>query len=318
MGRGADHTTCRPTAAPTAASSSGRNVVARKTGRKSLGEKPDSVGAAAAVPTDAVKKGDLQAVVYPRRAADIPLYLARASLYLQTLADASLWGMIVAPAFALMRQTHRANAHASGAVKVVGDMLLGIRVRMEGREHFEGVRPAVFICNHQSFLDLYMLGYVFPPDCAIVAKDDLFWAPFIGQYLYLGGNIFIDRQNSKSAIATMKFISQEMQKKKMGVFMFPEGTRSHQTTNDMLPFKKGPFYLAIEGQYPIIPIVVSTYGDVYNTKQLLFRGGDVRVRVLPPVSTEGLTIKDTDKLLEDTRNAMLSTLREISRPVSKL
>ncbi|KAJ1563021.1 1-acylglycerol-3-phosphate O-acyltransferase [Cladochytrium tenue] len=246
------------------------------------------------------------------------LYMIRSSLYFQALADGSVWGMIVAPIFALTRQTHRANAHAAGGIKFVGDLTLGVRVHMEGREHLKGVRPAVFICNHQSFLDLYMLGHIFPPNCAIVVKDDLIWAPFIGQFLYFGGNIFIDRQNSKSAIATMKFVSKEMEKKKMGVFMFPEGTRSHQTTNDMLPFKKGPFHLAIEGQYPIIPIVVSTYGDVYSSKQMLFRGGNVRVRVLPPVSTEGLAHKDTDKLLEDTRNAMLSTLREISRPLSKL
>jgi lysophosphatidate acyltransferase len=84
----------------------------------------------------------------------------------------------------------------------------------------------------------YQSGHIFPPNCVIMAKKDLIWAPFIGQYLWMANNVFIDRDNNQNAIATMKYIASELKKKNMGIFMFPEGTRSHQTTNDMLPFKK--------------------------------------------------------------------------------
>ena len=71
-----------------------------------------------------------------------------------------------------------------------------------------------------------------------MAKQDLKWVPFIGQMLYFGNNIFIDRNNTTSAVETLKYVASEMKRKKVGIFIFPEGTRSHQNTNSLLPFKK--------------------------------------------------------------------------------
>ncbi|KAJ3205868.1 1-acylglycerol-3-phosphate O-acyltransferase [Dinochytrium kinnereticum] len=96
----------------------------------------------------------------------------------------------------------------------------------------------------------------------------------------------------------------------MGLFMFPEGTRSHQTTNDLLPFKKGAFQLAVQGQMPIVPIVVNSYQDMYSSKQFYFRGGEMRIK--------GLTSSDIDDLVVKTRGLMVETLREISKPVPRL
>ncbi|KAJ3330649.1 Trafficking protein particle complex 8 [Blyttiomyces sp. JEL0837] len=71
----------------------------------------------------------------------------------------------------------------------------------------------------------------------------------------------------------------------------------------MLPFKKGAFHLAIQGQMPIVPIVASSYHDVYNLKRCLFEGGLVRVKVLPPIPTAGLTTADVDELMVHVRDA---------------
>ncbi|KAJ3394707.1 1-acylglycerol-3-phosphate O-acyltransferase [Entophlyctis sp. JEL0112] len=168
-----------------------------------------------------------------------------------------------------------------------------------------------------------------------MAKSDFLYIPFMGQFLYLANNIFIDRENAKSASKTMKYVASELKRKNMGIFMYPEGTRSNQTDNSLLPFKQvctlvlpGAFRLAIEGQMPIIPIVISTYGDVCNMKTMVFKGGKVQVKgsysmvvsvrsnefykVLPPISTEGKSETDIVPLMRHVRGKMLDTLQEIS------
>ncbi|KAJ3040182.1 1-acylglycerol-3-phosphate O-acyltransferase, partial [Rhizoclosmatium hyalinum] len=136
----------------------------------------------------------------------------------------------------------------------------------------------------------------------------------MGWYMSLAGNVFINRSNRGSAIETMSKVAKTLKEKKVGVFMFPEGTRSRQTTNEMLPLKKGAFVLAIQGQIPIQPMVVSSYHSLYNIKNLLFEGGVIRIKVLPPIETKGLTMDDMDQLIASTSKLMSDTLVEISEP----
>jgi lysophosphatidate acyltransferase len=60
--------------------------------------------------------------------------------------------------------------------------------------------------------------------------------------------------------------------------LFPEGTRSRSGKDELLPFKKGAFHLAISGQFQIVPIVFSTYGSIYNSRLLQFEGGKLKAR----------------------------------------
>ena len=123
----------------------------------------------------------------------------------------------------------------------------------------------------------------------------------------LGGNVFIDRKSRASAIQTTKAAGEQMRKHKLALFAFPEGTRSHSAKPMLLPFKKGIFHLAIETQLPIIPLVCENYHHLYDSKTR-FDGGEIRIAVLPPVSTKGLTIADTDALIKRVYDAMLERL----------
>ncbi|KAJ3193978.1 1-acylglycerol-3-phosphate O-acyltransferase [Irineochytrium annulatum] len=173
-----------------------------------------------------------------RRFIDTPQFIIRQTLFLQALAVSCLYGATAAAALLVVGKREKANSQIAWMCKILASPACGIRGKVEGEEYLRGDRPAVFVCNHQSFLDLLALGYMFPPDCVIMAKSDLIWAPFIGQYLWAANNVFINRNNTRSALDTMKMVADELTRKKMGLFMFPEGTRSHQTTNDLLPFKK--------------------------------------------------------------------------------
>lgn len=93
------------------------------------------------------------------------------------------------------------------------------------------------------------------------------------------------------------------------LWIFPEGTRGGGA--GMLPFKKGAFYLAISSQLPITPIVYSRYHflDSYKWR---FDPGEVIVTVLPPISTEGMTLEQIPELMDRVQKLMMDTYNSTS------
>ncbi|CAI4217954.1 unnamed protein product [Parascedosporium putredinis] len=140
------------------------------------------------------------------------------------------------------------------------------------------VRPAVLVGNHQTELDVLMLG------------------------------IFIDRGNAKDARQALKGAGEEIARRNQSVYVFPEGTRSYSDEPILMPFKKGAFHLAIEAGAPIVPCVVANYSHVFNIKARVFNSGTIPVKVLAPIPTKGLTSADVDKLMSETREKMLQEL----------
>lgn len=149
---------------------------------------------------------------------------------------------------------------------------------IDPKGHLDTVRPAVFIGNHQTELDVLMLGSMFPKYCSVTAKSSLKKTPFLGWFMTLSGSIFIDRKNSKDAREAMKGAADEIIARKQSVYMFPEGTRSYAKEPMLLPFKKGAFHLAVQAQVPIVPCVVANYSHVLYVRDLHFGSGSIPVK----------------------------------------
>ncbi|KAF2196355.1 1-acylglycerol-3-phosphate O [Delitschia confertaspora ATCC 74209] len=173
-------------------------------------------------------------------------------------------------------------------------------------------RPAVFVGNHQSELDILLLGCMFPQYCSVTAKKSLKYTPFLGWFMALSKTVFIDRADRKTARAAMSGAAMQMQKEKHSVFIFPEGTRSYAEKPELLPFKKGAFHLAIQAQVPIVPVVAANYSHVLNMKKWIFRSGEIDFSVLPPIQTKGMTAADVDALCVRVREAMQEELIRLS------
>jgi lysophosphatidate acyltransferase len=185
----------------------------------------------------------------------------------------------------------------------------GVEFVIEDPDNVLGTtRPAVFVGNHQTELDVLMLGRMFPKYCSVTAKASLKKVPFLGQFMSLSGSIFIDRKNSKDARDAMKGAASEIQSKRQSVYMFPEGTRSYAKEPMLLPFKKGAFHLAVEAGVPIVPCVVANYSHVLYPKTFTFNAGKIPVKVLKPIPTKGLTAADVEELTRTTRELMLNEL----------
>ncbi|KAL6234987.1 hypothetical protein BDW75DRAFT_150336 [Aspergillus navahoensis] len=182
---------------------------------------------------------------------------------------------------------------------------------IEGKEYLS-TRPAVIVGNHQSELDVLMLGEIFPPYCSVTAKKSLRYVPFLGWFMALSRTVFIDRANRETAVKAFDSAAEEMRTHRQSVFIFAEGTRSYSEKPELLPFKKGAFHLAVKAGVPIVPVVVENYSHILAPKKLRFEAGSIKVKVLPPISTEGLTAADVDKLTTSTRDSMLKTLLELS------
>lgn len=172
-------------------------------------------------------------------------------------------------------------------------------------------RPAVFISNHQTDMDVLVLGRLFPKYCSVTSKKELKAVPFLGWFMALSGTVFIDRANRKNAFASFDSAVKQIQTKNQSVWIFPEGTRSNFTEPDLLPFKKGAFHLAIQAGVDIVPVVVGNYSHLFNWKAQRSESGTCQVRVLEPISTKGLTSQDVDQLARGIREDMLKHLKEL-------
>ncbi|KAI9670046.1 MAG: 1-acylglycerol-3-phosphate O-acyltransferase [Caeruleum heppii] len=197
------------------------------------------------------------------------------------------------------------------AFKWVMLLATGVRFEVEGKEHLQ-TRPAVFVGNHQSELDVLMLGEIFPPYCSVTAKKSLRLIPIFGWFMALSGTVFIDRSNRENAMAAFEGAAAEMRRDKQSVFIFAEGTRSYSSQPDLLPFKKGAFHLAVKAKVPIVPIVTANYSNVLDVKRKRFVSGVIPVKVLPPIDTKDLTPADVEDLTRDTRDLMLSELVRVT------
>ena len=179
---------------------------------------------------------------------------------------------------------------------------LGWAMPVEGEEGFETFRPAVVVINHQSNLDIVLWARFFPRQTVVVGKKQIKKIPVFG-YIYQGTkNILIDRDNAERARRSLEEAARRINGERLNVWMAPEGHRNLGA--EMLPFKKGAFYLAIAAQVPILPVVVGPVWTVLDAHRAMLRPGRVSVKVLDPISTAGLGDGDVDALCARVRTAM--------------
>ena len=166
------------------------------------------------------------------------------------------------------------------AFKYVGKFMIGVEFDIEGdgAEVLANTRPAVIIANHQTELDILMLGTLFPMGYSVTSKKSIARIPLLGWFMLLSGTVFIDRADRAQALKAFERAAKTMKDKQQDTFMFPEGTRSYSAEPMLLPFKKGAFHMAVQGQVPIIPCVAENYSYILNVKAKRFNAGKARIR----------------------------------------
>ena len=184
--------------------------------------------------------------------------------------------------------------------------IAGVHVSVSGVERLTSP-PYIFMCNHQSALDIHVLLAYLPFSFKFIAKRSLFLIPFFGWAIKRAGYVSLDRENPKQALKAMNEAAGRIQAG-ANILVFPEGTRT--TDGKLLPFKKGAFALAMKARVPIVPV------GIYGTSvcqpegyQVPIRGGDVSIHLGEPIAIEGKGVSYKDDLSRMVR-ASIEELRQ--------
>jgi 1-acyl-sn-glycerol-3-phosphate acyltransferase len=176
-------------------------------------------------------------------------------------------------------------------------VLSGSKVTIRNRERFDGSRPAIYITNHTSILDIFLMMWLTPSGTCSVAKKQIVYYPLYGILFMLSGHLMIDRGNSAGAIKSMKSLEKLVRKDRLSVVIFPEGTRSRN--GRLLPFKKGVVHLAIQTGLPVVPCVISGAHKAWRARALTIGQTEIICDVLPTFDTSHWTLDNIDGALEE-------------------
>ncbi len=163
----------------------------------------------------------------------------------------------------------------------------GVTLEVEGQENLWLSRPAVFVFNHQSQLDVVVLAALLRRDFTGVAKKELAKDPTFAAMGWLADVAYVDRTDS---VAAREALAPALESLASGTSLViaPEGTRS--PTPRPLPFKKGAFHLAMQAGVPMVPVVIRNAGQRMPAHSMILTPGAVQVRVLAPMSTADWTV----------------------------
>ncbi|KAI6191645.1 1-acyl-sn-glycerol-3-phosphate acyltransferase [Aphelenchoides bicaudatus] len=186
---------------------------------------------------------------------------------------------------------------------------MGVKVRVENRELLDSEEP--YIANHQAALDVYTMTHAWPKNCVVILKSSLKFLPGFNLCAYLCCAIFINRFNKTRAHKSIGDAEEAIIEKKRKIFIFPEGTRN--IGDEMLPFKKGAFVIAKTANVPIVPCVFSSYKPFYSFAERRFEPGEVVIRILPKVSSEGKTV---DELSDECRKIMADAFIDLNKSLA--
>lgn len=169
--------------------------------------------------------------------------------------------------------------------------------------------PAIFLMNHSSTLDLFIIISLHLPRVRFIAKKELLYNPFFWAIARMTGQIMIDRRDARKALKQLNEAYRHIRKNRLSIMFAPEGTRSE--TGKIMSFKPGAFLTAIELGYPVVPIFIEGAYELCPGKSLITRPGTVTVHIHEPIATSDWNKNNIRAYREDIRRRYLEWNGEI-------
>ena len=176
-------------------------------------------------------------------------------------------------------------------------------VSVIGTENIDRKQSYIVVANHRSLYDIFAIYGWFPLDFRWVMKMELRRVPVMGYMAEKIGHICIDRSNPRAAIDTINAAKNRIADG-TSVFFFPEGTRSE--TNEMLPFKKGAFRLAIDMELPVLPLTIIGTDYILPTNTIRLFPGRAKIVIHKPIDIKNYGSETVERLMNDTRKVIES------------
>ncbi len=180
-----------------------------------------------------------------------------------------------------------------------------VRIQVNGQENYDSNKSYIFLCNHQSIYDVFVVYGWLNSRFKWIMKQELRKIPFVGAACEAAGHIFIDREN---AIKSSRSMIEAEQKLKHGasIVMFPEGHRTR--TGKLQTFKRGAFFIASDLHFPIVPITIKGAFEVMSPQSPLIHPGKIEVTIHKPIDTAGLSHDNIHSFSKEVWNTINSAL----------
>lgn len=184
--------------------------------------------------------------------------------------------------------------------------ITGVRVEVEGLDKVHPEGRYVFCSNHLSYMDTPVVLTHIPVQFRFLAKESLFKIPFLGTHLTQAGHVPVPRDDPRAAVKTMNHAAQILHSRAVSLLVFPEGGRSED--GNLQAFKEGAAYIAIKAQAPLVPIALIGTRAILPMHGKVFRSGHVRLRIGDPIPTQGMILKDRERLTNEARKRVMEML----------
>lgn len=192
----------------------------------------------------------------------------------------------------------------------------GVDLHTEGLEILDPEKRYILVANHYSYLDIPCILATVPQPIRFMAKVSLFSIPIFGWAIGRAGFIPIDRKNRRKAVQSFDLAADRIRKGNT-IMIFPEEGRSRQ--REMRPFQRGAFLLALKSGKTIVPLAIDGTYDVFPATRWHVKPGRVTIKTGTPIETAGLTLREKERLLTESRaqiHRMLFGRDEVTAPAA--
>lgn len=185
-----------------------------------------------------------------------------------------------------------------------------IHYDIRGRDNINKGKAYIYVCNHTSYLDLPGISLTIPTQFRPLAKKELKKLPIFG-WIASTACVIVDRSSNESRRKSMEHLK-DVLKQGVSILIFPEGTQN-RTEETLQPFYDGAFRIAVETQQPLLPVVVMNAGKLMPPNTIHLKPGKITILVGEEIPTQGLNLKDSGALKEQTFKIMKNMIEQNPR-----
>ena len=184
----------------------------------------------------------------------------------------------------------------------------GVSLSVEGLENISKDRPCVFVANHRSYYDIPLLLAGLEKPHGILAKEELEKIPLLNRWMKLLGCVFVQRDDVRASVRALNDATAIVEGGR-SVVIFPEGTRYKGEEGGAGEFKAGAFRIAVKTGAPVVPVAVTGARALFEANGNRCRPGSVRIKIMPPIQTSGMSKAEQKQLPDAVRQSILAALK---------